>query len=128
MRYLGIDYGAKRIGIAISDPNGAMAFPRVVLDATDDPVAVVVDLCKKESVEKIVVGESVNLDGAHNPIMKKITAFAEELARQTGLPLAFISEVYSSEEAKRTQGDHAMGDASAAAIILQSYLDRERSA
>ena len=124
MKYLGIDYGTKHIGIALSDPEGRMAFPRMVLDASKDPMGEIEELCREEHVEKIIFGDSRNFKNAPNPIMKKMTPFAESLARRTGLPVDFISEALSSQEARRTQGENAMNDASAAAIILQSYLDR----
>ena len=123
MKYLGIDYGAKRIGIALSDPDGRMAFPRVVIDATKDPVTEIAELCKKEGVEKIVVGDSRDFDNKPNAIMKKIMPFSNALLLATGLPVDFILEAYSSQEAKRTQGENELHDASAASIILQSYLD-----
>jgi RNase H-fold protein (predicted Holliday junction resolvase) len=57
--------------------------------------------------------------------MKKITPFKEALEQALGLPVIFHTEVFTSQEAKLIQGENAMHDASAAAIILQSYIDRE---
>ena len=123
MKYLGIDYGSKHIGIAISDPDGTMAFPRSVIDATKDPVSEIAELCKKEGVEKIVVGDSRNFKNMPNTIMKKVMPFTDALHKLTGIPVVFILEAMSSQEARRTQGENDMNDASAAAIILQSHID-----
>lgn len=125
MKYIGIDYGAKRVGVAVSDENGRLAFPRVVMANTKTFEDEIVALIKKEQVEGIVLGESHDRNNIPNPIMKKIHLFADELRARTLLPVFFVSEAYTSQEAKHIQGENAMHDASAAAIILQSFLDRE---
>ena len=127
MKYLGIDYGTKRVGIAFSDIESRMAFPYGVFPNTADLIERIVDLVKKEGVGKIIVGESLNFQNEPNPIMKKILPFAAELKSMSGLPLEFMTEVLTSQEAKHIQGDNELNDASAAAIILQSYLDRTNS-
>lgn len=123
MRYLGIDYGTKRVGIAITDAGGHMAFPRVVLPNDEALVETIADIARREDVIEIVLGESRDFAGKENPVMKRIHAFKEDLARATRVPVRFFPEVLSSREATRLQGDNEMNDASAAAIVLQSYLD-----
>ncbi len=125
MKYLGVDYGSKRVGIAVSDENGRLAFPRMVMANTKTFVDEIVAFVEKEGIEGIVLGESHDRNNIPNPIMKKIHAFADELRARTILPVFFVSEAYTSQEAKHIQGENAMHDASAAAIILQSFLDRE---
>lgn len=125
MKYLGVDYGTKRVGIALSDPNGRLAFPRIVLTNTRTLVADIVALAKSESVGAFVIGESHDRENMPNVIMKKIIPFSDELRSRTQLPVFFVSEAYTSQEAKHIQGENAMHDASAAAIILQTYLDKE---
>jgi len=125
MKYLGVDYGSKRVGIAVSDENGRLAFPRMVMANTKTFVDEIVAFVEKEGIEGIVLGESHDRNNIPNPIMKKIHAFADELHARTILPVFFVSEAYTSQEAKHIQGENAMHDASAAAIILQSFLDRE---
>lgn len=125
MKYLGIDYGSKRIGVAISDENARLAFPRMVMANTKTFVDEIVAFIEKEHVQGIVLGESHDRNNIPNPIMKKIHIFADELRACTILPIFFVSEAYTSQEAKHIQGENAMHDASAAAIILQSFLDRE---
>jgi putative holliday junction resolvase len=122
MKYLGIDYGTKRIGLATAPSGSTMAFPHSVVPAGSDLVDRIVRLCKDESVDVIVLGLSLNLNGKENPIMKDIRPFGGALEAATGLPLIYMNEVLSSREAMHVQGDNAQNDASAAAIVLQSYL------
>ena len=137
MRYLGIDYGTKRVGIALSDEEGRMAFPECILSNDHTLLPTLVSLIKEKGVGMIVVGESLDLEGKENPLMTKIRAFAEVLIRETSLPVAYEQEFFTSAAAARSplgeqkavarkvsseKREH--NDASAAALILQSYLDR----
>lgn len=124
MKYLGIDYGTKRVGIATSDDGGTIAFPFCVLLNTKALLSDIAALCVKERIQAIVMGDSRNNRNQANPIMEVITPFAEALQTETGLPLEFMNETFSSREATHVQGDNALNDASAAAIVLQSFLDR----
>lgn len=127
MRLLGIDYGHKKVGLAISDETGRFAFPLVVLVNDKFLLEKIKKICEQEKIKKIVVGESLNLDGRPNLIMAKIKKFADKLKREIKLPLDYEREIYTSWEAKRiideSQTDK-MTDARAAALILKSYLDR----
>lgn len=125
MKYLGIDFGSKRIGVALSDIEGRMAFPHSVMQNGSDIVSRMTELCKKEGVDVVIIGESLDRNNKENPIMKKILPFKVALEGALGLPVLFHTEVLTSQEAKLIQGENAMHDASAAAIILQSYIDRE---
>ncbi len=123
MKYLGIDYGTKRVGLATAE-DGGMAFPLRVIPHRPTLVLDVADICIKEKIGTIVMGNSLNNKNEPNLLMKKITPFAEELKSVTGLPIAFMNEAFSSREAMHLQGDNSENDASAAAIVLQSYLDK----
>lgn len=123
MRYLGIDYGSKRIGIALSDTSGRMAFPNSVILNTKNAKNEILELIKKENVEMIVAGESKDKNGIPNLIMNEARPFCDELSNESGLPIKYILESYTSVQAAKIQGDNAMNDASAASIILQTYLD-----
>lgn len=124
MKYLGIDYGTKRVGLATAPKGRTMAFPlRVVLN-TPTLVEDIAKICHAEKVEAVVIGESLNFQNLPNPLMKKITVFANALTIATGLPIYFINEALSSREAMHLQGDNKENDASAATIVLQSYLDK----
>ena len=126
MRYLGIDYGSRRIGMALSDETGNFAFPHTVLPnkGIARSVEVIALLCTKELVGKIIVGRSLNYLGHPNEIMKEIQQFGEELVLKTDLPVIFEDEFLTSAEAERLQGKNDQLDASAAALILRAYLGR----
>ncbi|OHA46450.1 MAG: hypothetical protein A2541_00580 [Candidatus Taylorbacteria bacterium RIFOXYD2_FULL_36_9] len=123
MRYLGIDFGEKRVGIAISDEDGKIAFPSVVLTNDKDLLKNIVDLCMKNTVEVVVMGESKNYQGQINDIMWKIDGFKKQL-ETIGFKVVFEPEFMTSIQASQITGENEMIDASAAAIILQSYLDK----
>ena len=124
MRLIGIDFGKKRVGIAISDDKGMMAFPREVLPNNNYLVSELAKLVKSQGIETIVLGESKDFKMIDNPIMSKIRMFADELERATGVVVIYEPEVLTSHQAAHFQGKNEMTDASAAAIILQSYIDR----
>ncbi len=124
MKYLGIDYGTKRIGLATAPSGSTMAFPLRVIPFTPTLVRDIADICIALEVGTIVMGNSLNFQNQPNAIMKKILPFVEELKIATGLPVEFMNEVLSSQEAMHLQGDNAENDASAATIVLQSYLDK----
>ncbi len=126
MRLLGIDYGTKRVGLALSDESGRFAFPyQVLINTGDQKVANdIAAICQKEGVTQIVLGESRDYRGEANPVMKQITSFQKQLAEKTGLPIILEPEFLTSAEAERLQGKTAEHDASAAALILKSYIDR----
>lgn len=134
MRYLGIDYGSKKTGLALSDERGTMGFPHAVVTTTPRLAQELAALTLRERVGAIVIGESRNLEGGENPVAQEVRMFATELAAQTGLPIHFESEVYTSALARRPPEDQpksrspkvrAVVDASAAALILTSYLSKQ---
>jgi putative holliday junction resolvase len=134
MRFLGIDYGSVRVGTALSDEGGTMGFPHAVLQNTPRLLDEVVALVEKEHVGAIVIGYSRTLAGGENPIANEAKKFGDALANRTGLTVAYESEVFSSAEARRaphkeeknrSPKSHEAVDASAAAIILTSYLSHQ---
>jgi putative holliday junction resolvase len=127
MKYLGIDFGEKRIGIALSDPEETMAFPKDVFENNAQVVPKIVNLIKSEGVEGVVMGESRNFQGEKNAIYSASESFAEALKSETGLEVLLEPELYTSAEAERLQGKNSKLDASAAAIILTSYLNKKRN-
>lgn len=124
MKLLGIDYGTKRTGIAMADSAIGMAFPQKVLKSDANLLYTITELCKKEGIEKIILGESKRLDGTDNLVAKEIGIFKKNVESQIGIPIVYEPEFYTSVQAARIQGENDMIDASAAAIILQSYLDK----
>jgi putative holliday junction resolvase len=123
MRYLGIDFGEKRVGIAISDEEGKFAFPTAVLVNDKELLKNIVDLCMQNAVETVIMGESRNYQGQINEIMWKIEGFKKQL-ETIGYKVVFEPEFMTSVQASQITGENKMLDASAAAIILQSYLNR----
>jgi putative Holliday junction resolvase len=128
MKYLGIDYGLKRVGIAISDEDEKVAFARTVLTNDSLLLTEVESLCKGENIAGIVIGESNKLSGEPNDLMVHVREFAKDIENKTGLPVYFEPEFFTSAEAERLQGKNSMHDASAAAIILKSFLDKKTNA
>jgi putative Holliday junction resolvase len=125
MRYLGIDFGEKRVGIALSDEEGKFAFPQTVLANDSELLKNIVDWCMQNNVETIVMGESRDYKGQINPIMWKIDGFRKQL-ETLGKKVIFEPEFMTSVQASQITGENKMLDASAAAIILQSYLDKQK--
>lgn len=124
MKCLGIDFGEKRVGIAISDDKGVLAFPYLTVFNDSGLPEKIKEIARKEKIEKVVLGESKNFAGMPNKIMKEIEKFKKILEEKTGLPIFLEPEFMTSVQAKRLQGKNEMQDSSAAAIILQSHLDR----
>ncbi|MFA6158546.1 MAG: RuvX/YqgF family protein [Candidatus Paceibacterota bacterium] len=123
MRLLAIDYGEKRLGIALSDDKGMMAFPHSVLPRSRDFVEKIADIARQNAVDIIVMGDSKNYAGERNPIMKGALECADAL-KVRGFRVELELELLSSHQASHFQGKTAMTDAAAASIILQSYIDR----
>lgn len=132
MKYLGIDYGTKRIGLATSDEEGKVAFPLTTIPAGPEALQKVDSLVHKQKVGKIVIGESRNYKNEPNLVMEDIEQFKKDLAELTGLEVVYEPEFMTSAMALRQAQDKRGErkeetkeiDASAAALILQSYLDR----
>ncbi|OHB17123.1 MAG: hypothetical protein A2749_03175 [Parcubacteria group bacterium RIFCSPHIGHO2_01_FULL_45_26] len=124
MRYLGIDYGAKRIGVALSDQGGRIAFPKkVISNKGRKTLHSVAMFCDKEKVNAIVLGQSLDYKGKANPIQVAIANWKSKIENLTGLPVHYQSEILTSALAKRSTAK-ANIDSSAAALILQAYLDK----
>ena len=137
MKYMGIDYGTKRVGLALSDDSGTLAFPHAVFENTIGLTAAIEDIVRSEKIDEIVMGESIGLDGQENPVQKQIKGFADALERRFEVPVRFEKEFLTSFEAHGRQGKEVNNarqtkfaapenlDASAAALILQRYLDKQ---
>ncbi|MDO8493168.1 MAG: Holliday junction resolvase RuvX [bacterium] len=126
MRLMGIDYGGKRVGVALSDETGRFAIPHGVLQNDSELLNHLLKLCVKERVGKIVLGRSLDYKMQPNEIMAKIETFKTELELASNLPVEYENEFMTTMEAERLQGKGNKIDASAAALILKSYIDRQR--
>lgn len=136
MRYLGIDYGTKKLGLALSDEAGTMGFPHAIVPNTPVLADTLSALALQERVGGIVIGESRDLSGADNAIVPAAHALGDELFLRTGIPVMYESELYTTAQARRqhTKEDKSRAtkeapdvDDSAAALILTSYLTRIRA-
>lgn len=133
-KFLGLDFGSKRIGIAISDDDGKIAFPKTILNNDKKLFGNLGKIIKLEKISEIVLGESLNYKGEKNEIMKEIEKFKSKLEEKFNLPIYFEQEFLSSFQArnekkstmKQLNNETMKIDDSAAAIILQSYLDKEQ--
>ncbi len=126
MTILGIDYGEKRVGVALSDTTETLAFPKETLENTKTLLNDVANIVQKENARIVVIGLSQNSKNEDNPVMESIRSFKKELEERLGLPVVLEQEFWSSVEARRFQGKTSGLDASAAAIILQRFLDKQR--
>lgn len=124
MKYLGIDYGTKRIGVALSDDNGEFAFPHAIF-SMQHALKEIAALCTQLQVGAIVIGYSIASNGRENDVAPKVVQFKEALETVTGVPVYFEREDFSTVEAHRYQLTAGNRDDSAAAIILQRYLDKQ---
>ena len=129
-RYLGIDYGTKRVGIAISDGLGLMARPLEVVPRSD-VVSRVEDIISAYNVAGLIIGLPTALGGHEGASAEGARTLGEELAAATGLEVEYVDEKFTSRMAEETLLDKGMKrrkrretvDKVAAAIILQEYLD-----
>ncbi len=124
MRFLGIDYGSKKIGLAVSDETAILAFPFKVVTTTSGVVAKIKKICEEKEISKIVLGESLDFKGKPNPVMEEIEKFKILLEKETGLSVIFETEILTTKQAAASQPELKEVDASAAALIFQGYLDR----
>lgn len=134
MRYLGIDYGMKKVGLAVSDENGTMGFPHAIVPNTPELHELLALFVKKENIGAVVVGESKDFSGADNPVAQYAHELGDRLSAQAGIPVFYESETFTTAEARRmfepTEKtrkplSRADVDASAAALILTSYLSKQ---
>lgn len=135
-----MDYGARRIGVAVSDPTRTIASPLATLTrkaGKRPPWAELQRLVGEQEATLLVVGLPLDLRGEEGPWAAEVRAFGEQLARRTGLDVEWVDERLTSvmaERAVRGMGlkrsdreDKARVDAAAAALILQAYLARPRA-
>jgi len=124
MRFLGIDYGQKRIGIAISDERKQLAFPYQVLEYTnpDQAFKEIIKITKSEKISRFVVGLPLNFKGEETPEAKLVRKFSQRLEELTKIPVSFENEIFTTKIARYYSAESV--DAASAALILQGYIDR----
>ena len=119
MNILAIDYGTKNIGLAravtgidVILPFGGVSGPKGLIE-----------IIKKERIDKIIVGLPSGLDGSENKNTERVRKFVDEVKKEINIPVEFITEIFSSQAGDR-MGAGVSRDEKAAMVILQSYLDK----
>ncbi len=135
LRALGIDFGEKRIGLALSDAGGRWAMPFTTIERQTDRRAAhqIADLARREGVELLVLGEPLEPGGVAGEVALRVRRFGQRLSRVAGLPIVWVDETLTTVEATRRlrdagldrPGERHRRDAVAAQILLQEALDRE---
>jgi putative Holliday junction resolvase len=126
MKYLGIDYGSKKVGFANSDDDGKFAFPLMIAPNDKNLLKDTLELIREMKITNVVIGESVDAHGKRNDIAKEARAFGMDIEKSIDVAIAFEKEWYSTVEARKQpgkEGSHEVDD-QAAAIVLQRYLDK----
>ncbi len=133
MRSLGLDIGDKRIGVALSDPQGILASPLTIISCKDDrlDIEAITGIISQNQVEQIIVGLPRSMDGSIGKQAEKVKVFTQKLCEHTDLPVRFRDERLTTVSAKRLRQavnrkktrEKVRHDAMAAALILQGYLD-----
>ena len=134
-RVLGVDYGERRIGLALSDPLGIIAKPLTVIDRkkTTNYISRISEIISEKKVTSIVVGLPLTLKGSYSKQTEIVLAFIDQLKTDLKIPVLAIDERLSSVSAEKSlqlqsvKTGHEKGrvDETAAAIILQEYLDSQ---
>jgi putative Holliday junction resolvase len=133
-RILGIDFGRKRVGLAISDPLWLTAQPLGVV-VLSEALPEIIKLVEKFQVKRIVVGLPVNMNGTSGPAAEEVRQFAAEVKTATSQEVIFVDERLTTSEAQRSLIEAGVKrsrrkqvvDQSAAALILAIYLERQKN-
>jgi putative Holliday junction resolvase len=136
MRALGIDYGSKRVGLAVSDSTGTVATPLETLArraGKRPPLAEIERIGKSLAVEHLVVGLPLDLKGEENEWCREVRGIGERLGERLGVEVSFVDERLTSKRAERVVRESGLPkhererkdrvDAAAAQLILQAWLD-----
>ena len=133
MRYLAIDYGNKRTGLAICDESEIITSPLAVLDTHNSLIEKVAQIIKDENVEAVVIGLPLNMDDTESGQAKIVRDFSQQLKKNIDIPIHFEDERLSSFAAEEKLASAELTrkkkkkrlDAVAAAVILQTFLDNK---
>ena len=134
-RILGVDYGERRIGLALSDPLQIIAKPLTMIDRVkiSDYISLISNIVSEKNITSIVVGLPLTLKGTYSKQTKIVMAFVEQLKLELKIPINCIDERLSSVSAEKllqmqsikTGHNKGLVDETSAAIILQEYLDSQ---
>jgi putative Holliday junction resolvase len=130
---MGVDYGERRVGVALSDPLHITAAGFTVIDtSTTDVVEALLEIAREQEVERVVVGLPVSLSGYEGPSAQAARALADHIAEASGLPVELSDERFTTRTAEsalleanvRRRRRKQLVDKIAAAVMLQNYLDK----
>lgn len=137
MRTLAVDPGTKRVGIAVSDPTGTIAQALTTIDAApaESLAARLAEIASEQGAGRVVVGMPIRMDGSYGPEAKAALDLADGIRKASGLPVELVDERLTTVAAERSLLDGGMRrakrrqtvDRVAAAMLLQSHLDRRRA-
>ena len=133
MRVMALDWGKRRIGVAVSDELGIAAHPLRTLVRTTkrQDIDILIDLIRERKIETVIVGDPLHLDGSKGTSSNQAARFAFQLGRHAGVPVEMWDERLTSWEAEGRLGkapqDPGEVDKLAAVILLESYLDAKQS-
>jgi putative Holliday junction resolvase len=132
MKTLALDFGERRIGLALSDPEGRVAVPLATLVRTSDRDAVreIAGIVRREEVEVVVIGDPVHVDGSRGDASERVRRFAAKLAEATGIEPRFVLETLTTVAARERLQAAGVDlrkhperlDATAAQILLEEAL------
>jgi putative Holliday junction resolvase len=125
MKVLGIDYGRKRVGLAISDDSAGFAFPLETV-AQKDALARIKALVAERGIGEIAMGDTRSYGDLENPVTAEAERFAQTLRAEIGVPVVLVFEAGSSIESNRHTEGQGHDDSAAAAIILQRHLETRK--
>jgi len=123
VKVLAIDYGTKRIGLAVSDETETLARELAILPPKEFWGSIK-DIIERENVERIVIGLPLNMSGQQTDKSREVQEFSDQLQKVVPLPVEFMDERLSSVMAGNLPGGRENVDSLAAQIILQNYLDK----
>src|SRR3989344_1609412 len=124
MKYLGIDYGDKRIGIAISDSGGKIAFPKKVLFNRPNLMAQLKSLMEEEEISRVVIGLPTAAGGKATEQTEKVKKFAQVLRNTVSISVEFEDELLTTHLVEQAGIKKENVDEAAAGLILQTFLDK----
>ncbi len=135
MKYLAIDYGRKRTGLAVCDPAETICSPLAVVDGSKNLIETVCKVITSENIEAVVIGLPYNMDGTKGPQAQVVEKFAAELKKKITVDIHFCDERLSSFAAEekfagvdiKASKKRMPLDAIAAAEILQTFLENKSS-
>lgn len=122
---LGIDWGKKKIGLALSDKKNKIAFPFKTLKnkSQTSTLEKIKEICEKNSVERVILGLPQSFDGEEHETAKKVRSFGQKLKKTLNIDLKYENEIFTSKIAQAKSNQNI--DKRAASIILQSYIDKK---